>query len=642
MEKMNKGNRSYNSEPYNEIYTAYMTLFNNLFQTRLIGDNDTYVNMPSKEKEILEYINSGTKSVCLLTGLTGIGKSSILNFLYHSLTKQIDTHCIFIDLLGRRAKLSLGEDFHALDEKTARSRAENVAEPYIINSILGSFTSNSPEIRWGGYFYDYMIDHNMGNLIFPLSMHDGNDEQSKINAVNTFKTDNPLAHAYAALKYYCFKTEKSKLVIILDNTDQKDFELIEAFVDILSDFTRCVGKEIHSVTPIIACRPYNEKRLQKRKNINSISTHGSRTISINKPCLISSIIMSRHKKFREKEDVIKFSSSGGAKWQVSDVNDFLKNLTKRYEEEGLDDYVLKLNNYNLSSSLENTLNILKNRYFVSVQRLLPSVYKDSKLPYGLSRSAVLKALAYGNPSKTEKMYYPHDGNDMPIPNLLNWNIDQEVTFLSKFRVIQYLIRRKAYVNRKGVPQEKIVHSIKKHFGMTFKQITKCLKIMYYEGLIFTHNNREPSKKMNDYIAVSPKAIVIYNDCQFDSLYTEFWFDDTPVKPFLFSSLFNSYKFDEKPEILIKFIEFLWGLEQKQLSNIVKTNLSESYIHLYGNDIVSNKLLSGVERSIYNYYKIKEPFVIEQRIQYLKDEISEMCEKITPSELCASSQVEANC
>lgn len=643
MEKLNRGNRSYNSEPYNDIYTSYISLFDSLFQSRLIGDSDIYVRMKEKENEILEYINSGAKSVCLLTGLTGIGKSSLLNYISSLLSKENESHCIFIDLLGRRAKLGLGEDFHNLDEKTARIRAESVAEPYIINSVLGSFTKkNITSIRWGGYFYDYMIDHDMGNLIFPLSMHDGNDEQSKIDTVNAFKIDNPLGHAYAALKYYCFCLKKKKLIIILDNTDQKDYELIEAFVDILSDFTRCIGKEIDSVTPIISCRPYNEKRLQKRKDINSLSSHGSKTITIKTPCLISSIIIERHNKIKKQEDRLSFNTKKGVKWKVSDVNEFIRNLTKRYEEEGLDKYVLKLNNYNLSKSLENTLNILKNRYFVFAERLLPSVFKDSKLPYGLSRSAVLKALAYGNPSTHEQLSYPHEGNDMPIPNLLNWNIDQPVTFLSKFRVIQYLIKKKAYIDRKAVYQEKLFISLDKHFGMSVKQSTKCLTIMYYEGLIFTHSNREPREEMNDYIAVSPKALKIFNDCQFDSLYTEFWFDDTPVKPLLFRTVFNCYKFNQKPLQLIKFIRFLWGLEKSQLMNLVKTNTSDSYLHQYSNDIICNKLLIGVERSIYAYYQTISQTTLEGDIHDLKDEMQEMCEKLTPSDLCSSPEIKTNC
>ena len=632
MEKLNKGNRSTNVAPYNEIYQTYMRLFNSLFQSRLIGDHRTYIRIPDKENEIFEYINSGAKSVCLVTGLTGIGKSSILNYCAHKLKNEKNTHCILIDLLGRRANLDLGEDFHSLDENTARQRSEKVARSYIIDNLIGSFATGTTN-KWGGYFYDYMIDHEMGHLIFPYNMHNGEEESSKITSLNKFKEKNPLAHAYAALKYYCLINKKTKVVIILDNTDQKDFELIEAFLDILSDFTRCISKEIKTVTPIISCRPYNEKRLQKRKNINSISSHGIETITIDNPCSISKIIISRYNITKKSKDIIEFNSRKGMKWTVSDIDSFIVNLTKRYEEERLDNYVIQLNNYDLSTSLKNTLNILRNRYFIQVERLLPSLIKNSSLRYGLSKSAVLKALAYGNPASIDTMYYPQDNTDMSIPNLLNWNIDIPETFLSKFRVIQYLIKRKAYIDRKGERQERIVKSLEKHLGMKLKQSVKCLKIMYYEGLIFTHSNRPPEETNKDYIVISPKARLIFEDCENHSLYTEFWFDDTPVRVMQFSSILHNFSFRRRPIELVKFILFLWSIEKEQLTNIIKVKeVRESYVQQYNNNIITSMLLNGLEISIHSYYKIDDN-ECEMKIISMKEEMLDICNKLNPLDIC---------
>ena len=627
MEKLNKGNRSINSQPFNEIYEVYTELFNDLFQSRLIVNNDTYIHIPYIEKEIIDYINSGAKSICILTGLTGIGKSSVLSYINSYLKKDDSIYILYVDLLGRRAKLNLGEDFYSLDNNKARLRAANIAELFMIDSLIGSFSKDISDVKWGEYFYDYMIDNNMGHLVFSFNIHNGQDSTSKKDALNKFKETNPLAHAYAALKYYCYIKNKKKVVIILDNTDQKDFELIEAFVDILSDFTRCIGKEIKSVTPVVSCRPYNEKRLQKYKDRNSLSTHGSKTIPITKPCSLSEIILSRYKEIKNTKEVIEFITKKGIKWSFSDVDTFIENLTKRYEEEGLDEYVIKINNYNLSTSLENTLNILKNKYFISIERLLPSLVKESKLPYGLSRSAVLKSLAYGNPSSVNKMYYPHDDSDMPIPNLLNWNTDYTPTFLSKFRIIQYLIKRKAFTNTKGIDQEKIVTSLYKHLAIERAQAVKCLNIMYYEKLIFTHNNREPNDNSNDYIVVSPKALIIFQDSQLDSLYTEFWFDDTPVNSLKFRSVLHGYPFSKRPQILIEFIEFIWSIEEKQLSSILKTNITDAYIHDYGSEIISAKLLNGVEASIISYYKVDDDYIIS-KIEQLRIQIAEICNKFS--------------
>lgn len=568
MEKLNQGNKSTSQAPYNEIYESFSQLFLDLLQPRP-DSYDSYVRMHETETELLNYINSGMKPVCLFSGLTGIGKTSVLNYVRRNLLSDHKVHCIYINLVGRRAKLDLGEDYCSLDVQAARNRAEKVAETYLIEMLIGSFSKDIALNEWRTPFYNYVME-NMSHLIMHLGMHAGDSEQEHARVLNEFRIENPIAHAYASLKFYCNRTQKNHVVILLDNTDQKDFDLIEAFVNILADFNVCIGREVKKVTSIISCRPYNEKRLQKNRYTNSLSSHGDKTIELTKPCGISKIIRNRKEKGGFINNPLYVTTKKGAKWTIDEVDKFLDNLTNRYDEEGLEDLVTEINNYDLSLSFDNTVNILSNRYFLSAERLLPNIIhkKNKKLPFGVSRSAVLKSLAYGNPKNKSAMFYPSDDSKMPIPNLLNWNVDYPETFLSKFRVIQFLVKRKAWVNRNGFPIADMEDSLKSFFKINQVLSIKVLRIMYHENLIFTHSNRQPEPNKSDFIVLSPKGKLLFNMCQYSSLLMEFWFDDTPVDPDMFTGLFLSYKFTDRLSALIKFLSFIWEREKSQLSDII--------------------------------------------------------------------------
>lgn len=626
MEKLNRGSKCSECVSYNEIYESHTQLFLDLLQPRLGATYDYYVRMPEIESEIMNYIQSGTRPVCLFSGLTGIGKTSVLTHIKHSLSNNNNVHCVYIDLVGRRANLELGEDFYELDEKAAQKRAESVASSYLIRMLLGSFRDKINIEEWGENFYDFIMkDEEKAHLIYHLSMH--SSKADKLSILNSFREQNPVGHAYTALKFYCYKTNKNHIVIMLDNTDQKDFELIEAFVNVLADFNVCINRGVDKITSIISCRPYNEKRLQKRREINSLSTHGDRPISLSKPCRISRIISERKRVGNFTTNPLYISTSKGAKWTVRDVDDFIDNLTARYEEEGLEDLVMELNNYDLSLAFDNTVNILKNRHFISAERLLPNVINEkSDLPFGVSASAVLKSLAYGNPKTKKMMFYPSESSKMPIPNLLNWNPDREETFLSKFRVIQFLAKRKAYIDRNGINQEILIEALSKCFDIDQEISIKCLKAMYFEKLIFTHSNREPSNRNSDFIVMSPRGNLIYGLCSKSSLMAEFWFDDTPLNDEEFDGTFMTIKFKERYSSLVRFVSFVWKREREQLLRILKQpGIREYYKNNFNGEVVSKRLLRGV-RSSREYYPLPENRVFEE-IKTMFDDMDEIASKL---------------
>ncbi len=627
MKKLNKGNASENTSPYNEIYESFPDFFDDLMQSRHDNSHECYVRNKEIENRIFNYIKSPAKPVCLFSGLTGIGKTSVLNFIKNKLENRAETHYIHIDLLGSREGLDLGEDFHDLDEKKSMYRAEKIAENFIISVILGSINEHITNNEWNVDFFDFLMN-DMPQHIADLSIHTGEDEYSKRKVLEKFRQTRKIAHAYGALKFFCSKKTKNQVVIIVDNTDQKDFEIIEAFVKILGDFNHCIARSVSEVTSIISCRPYNEKRLQKRRNKNTLDTHGDKTIEITRPCKISDIILARKKTRTYKKTNIHIHATKGSKWSISDAERFIENLAARYEEEGLGDFVVKLNNYDVSLAFDNTLHILRNRFFVPAEKLMPIwAEKDDGLQYGLSKSAVLKSLAYGNPGSREIMFYPQNDFKMPIPNLFNWNPSKPETFLSKYHVIQYLIKRKAFIDRKGVEIEEILQAINKFLGITDDIGIKCLVALYDEKLIFTHSNRPPVLSPNgsaDYIVISPKGRLLDEISEESSYLVEFWFDDTPLDSNQFNSTFLKYNFSERAKILIEFISFIWEKEKFQLDKIIRGPTSSSdYVNQFGDEFASKKLLNGVRHSLKNYYKTCDEDYFRDLKEKLNQEMVQM-------------------
>ena len=605
--KLNYGKVSQDYPPYNELYDAHAPFFEAILEIRksTVSKSFIYVPITDTEKEIDDLIESRVPTLCILSGLVGIGKSTFAEHIVGKYSVLNEFEVLKFDLNKNDIDFEITGDIESNISKAVRE--------YLANNILSKVKIDSMND-----FYDFInseITSIFASKIFGIST-----SEEKLAALKKINEEDPIDFSYAALKYYMYKKNKSRIILIIDNCDLKYYQVVEEFIQKLGYLERSFeGHENISLGPafcIITCRPEIKVRLVNEKSRNILGSHGYKIVEINRPCSLAALISERFSKHKEiyggsdADNDMKIVTAKGYRITIDKRDEALRKIVEVFDKTDLGDMILKLCNMDVSETLNNTLKIIRNRHFFNLEDFIPSFIQDDfKNPkYGIKKSKVLNALAYGNAISEDRSFYPVE--ETILPNIFCWD-PRRNDFLLKIRIMQILLYEGATImgGNCGIPIRQIFILIRE-IGLYNDSISESLmfdsvKDMYVKGLIFTHNFVSPANT-EELIILTPRSEILFELMKEFSSLIEYYIEDTPIDSTLFTDTLRVRcgleNIGLRLDKVFAFLEFVIRNEKIQLEKAQIHLRRNSFYCIYNEILVSRIIFEGIANSYKAFYR----------------------------------------
>lgn len=547
--------------PYNELYQTFGKYFQPIFSERLSEGlrSKTYVNVPHAEEKLENYICSDVPEICVMTGLMGSGKSSILEH-YAEVSKgkaeeESKTVFLYLNFQGRRFHFLPPEDFINLSEDDRRIYARATATRKINELLLPIVKKHKALINEA--FFDYLYEYNISEIGAEAVFAETDEE--KIEIVKKFMgQSDKTAPIQCFLRYIARAYSFQSVTIAVDNVDEQPFEMVEAIFYVLTDFVECMMRPrsftAHSDDPygipeaegesdrcltkfnaILACRSHTFEALKNEEG-GIYQTRGSREIVLDAGAILGDILRSRLKFFRStlesrppsrNDTSAEFSLRSGAKVKLDDAFSFLSSLIESLLDRAIELPLFDIFNHNYARSIGNIRYLIQNRYFIVFDHaVLSGNLEDADLKY----HNVIKALGYGNPSNERNLYFP--AQSTVLCNVLAWDPGLE---RSLFAVIKFLkwLSASGFVSANGdsigssgcsIAFAKSVLS--DEFGIPPDTGLWAIQYCHRNGLIFAASGHKADAAEQEMICLSPKGRVHLSEIFRTAVYFEMFIDDT--------------------------------------------------------------------------------------------------------------------
>lgn len=547
--------------PYNELYQTFGKYFQPIFSERLSEGlrSKTYVNVPHAEEKLESYIHSDVPEICVMTGLMGSGKSSILEYYADKSREKTDsgskTVFLYLNFQGRRFHFMPPEDFIGLSEDDRRIYARANATRRINELLLPLIKEHKALVNEA--FFDYLYENNISEIGAEAVFAE--TEEEKIEIVKKFMAQSDkTAPIQCFLRYVAKAHNFQSFTIAVDNVDEQPFEMVEAIFYVLTDFIECMMRprsftsdsgdpyqlpategELDTCSTkfnaILACRSHTFEALKNEEG-GIYQTRGSREIVLDAGAILGDILRSRLKFFRSvlegqsangADTSAEFSLRSGARVKLDDAFSFLNALIESLLDRAIELPLFDIFNHNYARSIGNIKYLIQNRYFIVFDHaVLSGNLEDADLKY----HNVIKALGYGNPSNERNLYFPAQSS--VLCNLLAWDpgLDR-----SLFAVIKFLkwLSASGFVSTNGDSIGSSGCSIafarsvlSSEFGIPPETGLWAIHYCHRNGLIFAASGHKADAAEREMICLSPKGRVHLTEIFRTAVYFEMFIDDT--------------------------------------------------------------------------------------------------------------------
>jgi hypothetical protein len=579
--------------------------------------------MEEIEEDILGFLHSRTSEYLFLVGDIGIGKSSIISYLFRRDKPVIqDSIVFFINVNARDVslKLPIGYSTKAPSEQCeiAFEEANKFLHKYILSRINTTFKLRDNK----EYIFDICEKENPEFII-------ENNAYTKMDldiVLDKFRVEYPEAHTRVCLKALLRKMGYKHVIVIIDNCDQKDSFLIEGFVERLGSFAECVRNLNTNVdeedqvcfTPIISCRPSTYWNLRYNSERNSVGIFGEKKIQIETPCAVSHIIEHRYKKekFSSRINENELRSKNGIIWNSKRLESFLLRFCHRLKNDGHGEFIATLCNNDIASALRATVDVISNKPFINLDRILAEELSKGRTPNdiqdyinqekeatqaGIPRSAVIRALAMGSP--TGIPYYPIV--DTKISNVLHSRVTPFGKTCIGLWLLKFLATREP-VSTFGIEFTEVVNTFHNLLEFDNELTRNGLMQMLKQGLITTNRGKKfPPIDEDELIIITPKGNLHWEILAKNSVLLECLRDDLPL-PSHFGNR-NKLRFGRIDEFelykeLIMICDEYWRCECKEMDRISRDGKYDDLLYFIGDGVITRHLMRGVENSYNLYFK----------------------------------------
>lgn len=633
--------------PYNEIYETFGKYFQPIFTERLAEGlrAKTYVSVPEAEEEISGYVNSDMSEVCVITGLMGSGKSTILEHLCKNGIGAGSDVFLYLDFQGRRFHFLPPEEFLKLGEADRTIYARSVATRKINELMLPIIKDNKDLIN--EEFFDYLYRNNISELGASGIFASTPDE--KIKLVQEFMEDSDkTAPVQCFLRYISLHRKFKSVTLVVDNVDEQPFEMVEAVFYVLTDFVACMmrpkstskkatseddpyglatctdnGKDVCSTIfgAILACRSHTFEALKADEG-GLYQTRGSREITLTSKSILAEILRSRLDYFRkileEQEDLPinspqSYTLRSGMRVELKHAFDFLESLIASLLDKAIELPLFDIFNHNYARSIQNVKYLIQNRHFIVFDHsVLTGKLEDSDLRY----SNVIKALGYGNPVDETDLYFPSQST--AICNILSWDPGVDRSLFSVIKVLKWLEAggfssdNGSAIRAAGCSVAFVVKSLEEELGLPKTTGTWAVQFCHRNGLVFAATGYKSTVPDHEMICLSPKGAVHLREVFQSAIFLEMYLDDTPTptpSKKLIDDRQSVARVNRRPtrahfQDTANWLQSFMDAERAQLDGLCRDDPAyvEATLRLFGRKTVSHSLIAMVDHSWKAYYE----------------------------------------
>jgi hypothetical protein len=626
------------SPPYNELFTHFGEELYLMCRERAF-DAETYIEMPEAEKEIQDFAKSGSTNVCVVVGAKGIGKTSVLNHLLKVVWPKERCAVLPIDLRGISYSEELADCRSSEDalKKTAESLVEKELRKCISNWVQERINEHPEK-----FTEEAITDHvkTFGKELVPVAYWMGRHPPIEIYKAiaAAYPVELERLMFFVVLRIGGFKHAK----IVVDNLDDKDWRIVMGFSEALAHLREYIAiksriqsrdstdSEIIRVTPILACRPITFWTLKQARPKHSSDWYGMQDVRIGKPSSLGKILRRRYDK----------EIAGGKKRitvcinnkeiTIDDRDKLFRRICSRIEQSGQAELLLQLANYDMADAMAASLEVLRNRHFVKTGKLLACLLASNSKPSELietinatiSRTVVLRSLAYGNQSSDAPVYPVANTR---VPNVIIDNrshLGKDISSIAKPMIVSYLMtnRRTSSAVSTHVPVSKVLEFCNTFLKINEQHTREVIDELYDEGLI-THPQGivRPSFLDNCELELSPRLICIWEELQSSSVLLQAYREsmelpigfvpslfaaDDKKKPHLWfiEAAYSSY--GPRGEVLLDLVMIVVAIRDVEIElykMLKESGQLQAFQRLIGTELVCHRLAQGLLKSLDSFW-----------------------------------------
>lgn len=588
-----------------------------------------YVKMPKIEEELEPFRRHMDSDRCVfLTGVTGCGKSSVLNHMFH------------VDI-NNRLRIENGTLFilfsfdHAI---AAREKGEIVT--YFINIIKETCERIEKELEKENLttddnsFFTYVQRVRADDLQYGLDFKRG----TQVERLNRLLNNDPIEYYTLQLKYYLTVLQKiNHVVLVVDDIESVGYRTELVPIDLGLTLWSCCKRQpqstpkVWSSSIVISCRHYVYRMIQKR--------------SIDAKYTVSSGIDSQTLESYPIDDEVNISESVNLFEIIKKRVQALKPLKseKRWDDaltivehilvridDKLGDFILATCIGDIRKSLNALKKIVFNRKWIQrnwQEEETPGAFNINCIrQFNLSPPCLLRAMAIG-----EGNIYTEASI---IPNILynEINKNSDLITLIVFKAFLNQSNEKAITWRISLDRNHVAEELKRILpNNTHSHVDAAIDFLISKRLLLRSKNQAQDDGLDinadnissiRYVYVSKGAFALWNQLGRSSVLLELFTDDVFIdypsdiperKSFL---LFDQITFER----CIIFLYEMETLEYNIRSAAHNRGLKEKVKHLIGTEFITKQLLNGLVLSRNAYFKIDREY--EKELNELVKDITE--------------------
>jgi hypothetical protein len=578
-------NASYQSAPESSKTSDLYRRFRSAFEAIVAVQNpaiarqefgDWFVRVPPVEELLHDSCMGEMDAIRFLLGSTGIGKSTLLRYVFRTATvPRIDADSLIIPF-GFNSRLGENDFFNPLAAAASRVVMEKFSIP---------FQSDA--------FYEFVNAHRPDLLELDRTLPETATWEERLLAL---KRSSLLEYELEKLKFLVPKTPIVRVVLIVDDVEALPFDEQELVIRTICkaySFLQVQAQRTFGVKCIISCRPNTHSLLRKRAWYPAYP--------FDQPIHISASV-DLEKLFEARFEAATKKTSAGRDAANRPEWDRAYEILVRLVEQLSSRYQLDLTtlcNHNVRRALYEFEQLLANRRWFQRDQVVSPSFIIRESDYALNEIAVYRALALRNGE-----VYP--GRDSIIANLLHNTPDEGSDLLVTY-IIRYLLNQKSAGEEGGRSQ---IHTsrLKDDFALLFDSVTDssdvelCLDYMVDSKLLEVE-----SVQGKDVISLTPKAETLWKMLQSNSICLEFYRDDTFQEvPELAAGRLERHHPDQTFLNLFVFFDFIVAAEKKRVLNALSNNSLRAYLSRFGQQTLGRHFSLGIHHSIATYYFRRGP------------------------------------
>ena len=596
-----KCNSEHSHWQHNDLYRKFRREFDLLLQgdspcTKDIDFSLCYVGNKFIEDR-LRYIKESTiDSIQFLIGRTGIGKSTVLRYVFKTSRKPIiDNQSLIVPFSFngmRMSPIDHEEKLGAIIRTASKTILDAFSLDYSNDAFLAFIENHAPDV---------------------LMRTNADILESNDVLLKKFRDGDPYSYSLEEFKYFLAKSPLKRAIFVYDDIESESQSVQESIIESMCRLYSCIRNyddRNARINVLFAIRPVTEKLARKNQAINAFPI--ARPIIIKKPIPLCDLFQARMEYANRDIGIGHVKNIESWREALSILLDIVAHLSDRYGYG-----MLKLFNNNIRRTLIEFQYLITNRVWLQKNEKPKASFKINMDDFAINNAAIYRALGMRN-----GFLYPAEGTC--LVNIF-WNKPENKYDLIVCYVILYLLERNngnEYLDA-VVDKYEIIENFRRLFIIDdFDSVMNRVFDTMLEFKLIEIEQSNRGEESGLYLTLQPRAQQIWEMLGDTAIVLEMFRDDTyqvfKDRP---KKLSTSLSFEELFEDVFCFLREIFKWEKRRVDGF-KINNPILARRIFGGASIYEQSLSGIRGQLYAYYQ--EP---EDIPQIFRDKLTEAFDRI---------------